>query len=159
MLSVQQIQIAALIYSLGISLRARKQHVAHSFVANCDDSVCNTDETAACHSDVSSASDGSQQRLCPASALVNQASGSQKFVWGSFKNIWLKLLLIVSFELNCWKVGRDACSRLPPWIMGWNMAPSALIHLSIHSSRAIFHLKCIQWRTVMNNITGFSKLR
>lgn len=36
----------------GISLRAREQHVAHSYVANCDDSVCNTDETAACPSDV-----------------------------------------------------------------------------------------------------------
>lgn len=71
----------------GISLRARKQHVAHSYVANCDDSVCNTDETAACHSNVRFASDASQHRLCSASAVVNQANDSQRVVCWSLKNI------------------------------------------------------------------------
>lgn len=70
-----------LIYSLECHSEPEKQHVAHSYVANCDDSVCNTDETAACHSDLRFASDGSQHRLCTASAVVNQANGSQKVVF------------------------------------------------------------------------------
>lgn len=51
------------------------------------------------------ASHGSRHRLCSASAVVNQASGSQKVVCWSLKHVWLKLLLIVSFELNFWKAG------------------------------------------------------
>lgn len=46
-----------------ISLRARGQHVAHSYEANCGGRRCNTDEIAARHSDVRFASNGNQHTL------------------------------------------------------------------------------------------------
>lgn len=72
-----------------MSRRARKQHVA-----NCDDSVCNADETAFCHSDPWFASNGSRRRLCIASAAANQLSGGQKIACESNKlNVQLRILL------------------------------------------------------------------
>lgn len=63
---------------------SRKQHVARSYVANCDDSLRNTDETAACHSDLSFASG----QLCTASlVLANQVNRSQKIVYRNTKTL------------------------------------------------------------------------
>lgn len=75
-----------LIYSLECHAESesRKQRVACSDVANCDDSFRNTDETAACYSDLRFAS---RQLGTASRVLANQVNGSQKTVCRKTKTL------------------------------------------------------------------------
>lgn len=85
------------------------------YVANCDDSVCNADETASCHSNLWFVSNGSWQRLCIASAAANEPSGGQKNACESNQlKMQLIILLIYSFILRArvWRTV-DLCNEIP----------------------------------------------